>query len=61
MPTDKSNKIRLGDSSEINETLKPVKIGELLSPIELSKKVVRLTPGITFMLGNSLEISSTEE
>lgn len=63
MPTDKSNKIRLGDSSEINETLKPIKIGELLSPIELSKKVVRLTPGITFMLGNSLEISSddTEE
>ena len=42
MPNDRKNKIRLGDSTEINENLKPVKIGGVNSPIELSKDELRV-------------------
>ena len=37
MPNDKQNKLRLGDSTEINENLKPLKVGGVNSPLEISK------------------------
>jgi len=37
MPNDKQNKLRLGESTEINENLKPLKVGGVNSPLEISK------------------------
>ena len=37
MPNDKQNKLRLGNSTEINENLKPLKVGGVNSPLEISK------------------------
>ncbi len=42
MPNDKQNKFRLGDSTELTKDLKPVKIGGITSPVELSDTLLKV-------------------
>lgn len=60
MPNDSQNKFRLGNSTEITNDLKPMKIGGITSPIELSKTTVRLDGETTFYLGDSLQLYGSE-
>ena len=56
MPANKSNRIRLENSSEINEKLQTVEIGGEASPVGISKNAVKLQSNKSFVIGNSVQL-----
>ena len=61
MPANKSNRIRLENSSEINEKLQTVEIGGEASPVGISKNAVKLQSNKSFVIGNSVQLIDNSE